>query len=228
MMGRQTAVSPAPSAVTQPDEPQLLLIKPVQTLRLVWSLLFLFVAMRVFGLVCLAAMHLFPGVCGGPALRCSRGSSSCADGSSCFLDSHQCDGETDCSDGSDEENCAVNCTEADPCPRPRTRVRGSGPVSEAADPCPRQRTRVRGRGPVSEAADPCPRPRTRVRGRGPVSEAADPCPRTRVRGPVSEAADLRPRTRVRGRGPVSEAADPCPRPLVLDFSSFYQCYIKLY
>ncbi|XP_012735945.3 very low-density lipoprotein receptor [Fundulus heteroclitus] len=42
--------------------------------------------------------------------RCKVGYSLCKDGSECIPYSHVCDGEEDCNDGSDEENCESGCS----------------------------------------------------------------------------------------------------------------------
>ncbi|XP_062398823.1 prolow-density lipoprotein receptor-related protein 1 [Sardina pilchardus] len=42
--------------------------------------------------------------------RCRFGFSACADGSGCISSSYLCDGEPDCKDGSDEKNCASDCS----------------------------------------------------------------------------------------------------------------------
>lgn len=44
----------------------------------------------------------------GP-LRCSIGSKLCRDGTDCVLYNHMCDGEHDCNDGSDEDECSHEC-----------------------------------------------------------------------------------------------------------------------
>ncbi|XP_061673825.1 very low-density lipoprotein receptor isoform X2 [Syngnathoides biaculeatus] len=44
----------------------------------------------------------------GP-VKCSLGSRQCKDGSQCVLYIHECDGEPDCRDESDEENCELAC-----------------------------------------------------------------------------------------------------------------------
>ncbi|XP_039515822.1 low-density lipoprotein receptor-like isoform X2 [Pimephales promelas] len=43
-------------------------------------------------------------------LRCRLGFKPCKDGSECVLYSHVCDGENDCADGSDEDECASVCS----------------------------------------------------------------------------------------------------------------------
>ncbi|KAK5871684.1 hypothetical protein PBY51_004549 [Eleginops maclovinus] len=48
---------------------------------------------------------------GSSPLKCGVGSKLCRDASECVLYSHVCDGESDCKDDSDEEDCASACSE---------------------------------------------------------------------------------------------------------------------
>ncbi|MGH0151093.1 UNVERIFIED_CONTAM: hypothetical protein FKN15_052648 [Acipenser sinensis] len=47
-----------------------------------------------------------------PARVCPRTFVPCKDGSDCVAHDHQCDGEKDCKDGSDEDNCPQKCNES--------------------------------------------------------------------------------------------------------------------
>ncbi|XP_041126916.1 low-density lipoprotein receptor-related protein 2-like [Polyodon spathula] len=47
-----------------------------------------------------------------PARVCPRTFVPCKDGSDCVAHDHQCDGEKDCKDGSDEDNCPRECNES--------------------------------------------------------------------------------------------------------------------
>lgn len=42
-------------------------------------------------------------------IKCPLGSRQCRNGDECILHDHMCDGEPDCGDGSDEDECSLAC-----------------------------------------------------------------------------------------------------------------------
>lgn len=64
-------------------------------------------------------------------IKCPLGSRQCRNGDECILHDHMCDGEPDCRDGSDEDECPLACDTGD------LQVWGEEGIDQIRRPCQR-------------------------------------------------------------------------------------------